>query len=667
MNVLVYSGPGTTSDSVKHCLETLRLILSPYYAVFSIEPKSLLDQPWASKTSVLVFPGGADLPMCRLFNGDGNREIEKFVKRGGCFIGFCAGGYFASARCEFEVGNGAMEVSGSRELKFFPGVARGCCYKGFSYESEAGARAVPLKVNSEIFPNLTEKPLFNYYNGGAVFVDAQKYPNVEILASYSDPIDVEDGPDAINAAVVLCEVGKGKVLLSGTHPEFTPDLLKAQADIPGFANVISTLRDSNKTRLEFMKSCLKRMGLNVNESSLSRPSLTPLLMISSQNDGASKLIERLESTIGYSIQNIMDVGTDKFRIHKSLSSFATAQHKEGYEDPDSAIIDLFNCNDVIPDRKLTPYFNLQTFNRNLSELYKAAGYSSNGAFGSTFVYGEVLTSTSVLMDRNAQLLRCLPEGFTIHGTTQVSGKGRSGNVWVNPPGVVAVSTFMKLPINNSQSPIVFIQYLASMAFVEAVSQYGLGYDDIPIRIKWPNDVYLLRPELIGQELPKSPGEPTYAKIGGILVNTNIFNNEYYLVVGSGLNLSNAAPTTSINLFIEEYNKYYASQGKRLDPISAEKLVANYLVIFNSMYNKFKTQGFEPFFDLYYKRWLHQDQIVHIKDKGSFRAKVTGITKDWGMLLAQEVDLRDIPTGNVFELQPDGNSFDMFKGLISRKH
>jgi hypothetical protein len=39
-----------------------------------------------------------------------------------CLIGFCARGYYGTARCEFEVGNRVLEVVGPRELLFFPGL-----------------------------------------------------------------------------------------------------------------------------------------------------------------------------------------------------------------------------------------------------------------------------------------------------------------------------------------------------------------------------------------------------------------------------------------------------------------------------------------------------------------------------------------------------------------
>jgi biotin--protein ligase len=118
------------------------------------------------------------------------------------------------------VGNRVLEVIGSRELEFFPGTCRGCAFKGFVYHSEAGARAVELKVEKKIFNNdIVPANFRSYYNGGGVFVDAGKFSDkgVEILATYADPLDCEGGEGP--AAIVYRKVGEGGVLLTGTHPE----------------------------------------------------------------------------------------------------------------------------------------------------------------------------------------------------------------------------------------------------------------------------------------------------------------------------------------------------------------------------------------------------------------------------------------------------------------
>lgn len=197
---------------------SLRRLLASNYAVIPVTETILLKEPWAPTCALLVFPGGGDLGYCRTFNGEGNRRIGDFVRRGGAYLGLCAGGYYGSRRCEFEVGNTPLEVVGSRELGFFPGTCRGGALKGFEYFSEKGARAVRLKVVKEAFDNgAALQDTVSYFNGGGVFVDAAQMKDVLVLAAYADEIDV-DGGDG-KAAAVLCKVGQGKALLTGPHPE----------------------------------------------------------------------------------------------------------------------------------------------------------------------------------------------------------------------------------------------------------------------------------------------------------------------------------------------------------------------------------------------------------------------------------------------------------------
>jgi len=199
---------------------SLRRLLSPNYAVIPIAENALLKEPWAPTCALLVLPGGGDLGYCHALNGAGNRQIIQFVRRGGAYLGFCAGGYYGSQRCEFEVGNPKLEVVGSRELAFFPGTCRGGAFKGFAYHNECGARAAKIEVNKDIFPGDVPLPeAFScYYNGGGVFLDADnKGSGVQVLAEYAQDIDVESG--SVKAAVVYCKVGDGNVILTGPHPE----------------------------------------------------------------------------------------------------------------------------------------------------------------------------------------------------------------------------------------------------------------------------------------------------------------------------------------------------------------------------------------------------------------------------------------------------------------
>lgn len=222
VNVLVYAGNGATIASVRHATWSLRRLLGANYAVVTVTAEQLLREPWTASCALLVMPGGADVSYGRALDGDGTRRIRQYVAAGGAYLGLCAGGYYGCARCEFEVGRPAMEVVGDRELAFFPGACRGLAFPGFEYHSEAGARAAQLVVDDGALGGSGERlapGLRAYYNGGGVFVDAEKFKDrgVEIVARYSERLAVESGAE--QAAVVYCKVGEGAALLTGPHPE----------------------------------------------------------------------------------------------------------------------------------------------------------------------------------------------------------------------------------------------------------------------------------------------------------------------------------------------------------------------------------------------------------------------------------------------------------------
>lgn len=86
----------------------------------------------------------------------------------------------------------------------------------------------------------------------------------------------------------------------------------------------------------------------------------------------------------------------------------------------------------------------------------------------------------------------LPTGFTLAASTQIAGRGRGTNVWIAPPGCLIYSTVINHPAHLAMTrPVIFIQYIAAIAMVEAVQSYDRGYEKIPIKLKWPNDICTL--------------------------------------------------------------------------------------------------------------------------------------------------------------------------------
>ncbi|KAL5365179.1 biotin-protein ligase [Aspergillus floccosus] len=664
LNVLVYSGNGTTVNSVRHCLYSLRRLLAPHYAVIPVTADMLIHEPWSLTCALLVIPGGADLGYCRALNGAGNRRIEQFVRRGGAYLGLCAGGYYGSRRCEFEVGDKTMEVIGDRELAFFPGICRGGAFAGFVYHSEDGARAAALQVNRTALDKGIVPDVFrSYYNGGSVFVDAETYADrgVEVLANYTEELNVDGGSG--QAAVVYCRVGQGAAVLTGPHPEFAAVNLDKSAGGPQYAKVVDALEADDRARTDFLKACLSKLGLQVTQGTTTVPSLSSLHLSARDPDDVARLVASIREDVTKDGQEeYLKDENDTFRIETSDAwNMSTLQAALPNHAPASdggfvdynAIVKHLVVHDDLPSSKLTPYFNHHAYYSNL-KLYQSQTRDGNDEFGLNLLYGEVVTSTNTILEKNPKLLRKLPSGFTMTATTQVAGRGRGSNVWVSPAGALIFSTVLRHPIAKLQSaPVVFIQYLAAMAVVQGVKSYDEGYEAMPVKVKWPNDVYALDPE--------DPEKKRYVKICGILVNSHFSGSEYIAVVGIGINATNASPTTALNALAARFLPPKAT------PITLEKLLARMVTKLEELYTRFLRTGFDKTFEeMYYADWLHMHQVVTLEEEGDARARIKGITRDYGLLLAEELGWNDRPTGRVWQLQSDSNSFDFLRGLVRRK-
>ncbi|KAF8463122.1 biotin-protein ligase [Kalaharituber pfeilii] len=694
LNVLVYSGIGTTIGSVQQALYTLRRLLSPTYSVAPVTADTLTKEPWQSTTALIVFPGGADLGYCRALNGEGNRRITLFVRRGGGYLGFCAGGYYGSSRVEFEVDDPDMAVVGSRELAFFPGTCRGCAFSGFKYGREDGARAAKVKVEKGVwgdnggdYSGVDGGEFVSYYNGGGVFVDADKFKekNVEVLARYEQSLAVEGG----DAAAVHIRVGEGNVVLTGPHPEFAGVNMDRNAGGEGYPELVDSITRDHDKQVAFLRGCLSKLGLRVSENVYEVPALTPLHLTAIYPEDIGSLVTNLRELVTKdgAGQDVVVGENDTFVLKTPPSSLSleslslqsqqaedsAARGKEVDEVLDYTTVPktVYTHTTSYPSTSSTPYFNHITYYKALLE-YRSQSRSSPSQFGSFILYGEVLTSTSTLLDKNYQLLDRLPNGLTAVATLQVAGRGRGTNAWVSPLGSLVFSTIIRHPMEMCiQAPVVFIQYLTGMAIVEAIRTYGPGYSDIPVKLKWPNDIYAEDPTHIPNATITDPLKKKYVKICGILVTSSYSSahRHFNLVVGCGINVTNRSPTTSLNHLLERLNASRLARNRnavQLQSYVHERLFAKILVIWEEYYYRFCQMGFRPFEEQYYRNWMHSGQVVRLEMEGGAKARIKGVTLDHGLLRADEIDREDRPTGNVFTLQSDGNSFDFFNGLLKTK-
>lgn len=183
----------------------------------------------------------------------------------------------------------------------------------------------------------------------------------------------------------------------------------------------------------------------------------------------------------------------------------------------------------------TPLFNIETYWAELDLARKRSGRKSGvmrkdhvgsdrAAVGDLLWYGETVTSTQTMLDRNPLILTHLPTPVAFLASFQLSGRGRGSNIWLSPSGCLQFSLLLTLPTSLS-SKIVFIQYLMALAVCEAVDEDGrLG-----VKVKWPNDIYAECEGVGGTKI--GSGEKGRAKLGGILVNTNFVGGQWRIVIG----------------------------------------------------------------------------------------------------------------------------------------
>uniref|UniRef100_A0A158R4T8 BPL/LPL catalytic domain-containing protein n=1 Tax=Syphacia muris TaxID=451379 RepID=A0A158R4T8_9BILA len=243
---------------------------------------------------------------------------------------------------------------------------------------------------------------------------------------------------------------------------------------------------------------------------------------------------------------------------------------------------------------------------------------------------------SSTQDLARSLASAMPtEPLVVIAKQQTKGKGRSGNQWLSPIGCAMFSFNYAIPSGTPLADNVgFIQHILCVALVNGICSLH-GLQDFPLRIKWPNDIYYRRS----------------FKMGGLLVNGSTSGDQMICTLGAGLNVANKKPTVCINDMLEGYSNV---------KITVEEFIANALNKFEYYVDIFQTKGREAFLKHYYDAWLHSREEVELSETGE-KVVIRGLDEH-GFL-----EVRSRQNGRIMILHPDGNTFDMMKGLISVKY
>jgi biotin---protein ligase len=241
-NILIYNGKGADFTSSKALFEQYSLHVSKKYSVLYTTEKELQANDWVKSTKLLIMGGGAPTEWIKALGDDTLKKIQRYVFEGGSFCGFCAGAYFASEISIFQ------DKKVIRPYPLFSGQAMGPIFhssENFLYPTPQIAKAtkVSLVGTKEETGNL-------FYLGGPSFIPNNK-KDTTVLATFC-------GVKLPLPAIIRHIYGKGTVVLSGVHPEFSgkDHDLGISDDLP-LKNIIQTLQQSESFRLKTLHTILQ--------------------------------------------------------------------------------------------------------------------------------------------------------------------------------------------------------------------------------------------------------------------------------------------------------------------------------------------------------------------------------------------------------------------------
>ncbi len=231
-------------------------------------------------------------------------------------------------------------------------------------------------------------------------------------------------------------------------------------------------------------------------------------------------------------------------------------------------------------------------------------------------------STNDEMSRRLSMDPRVGEGMVIVADHQRKGKGLGSNRWESEPGLNLTFSFAVMPGFLEAHRQFFLNMAVSLGIWHAVGALLPGR---PVRIKWPNDIY------VGT-----------GKVAGILIQNSITGNRIdHSVVGIGLNVNQVVFPPAIPNAVSLRS---ASGG----PFVREEVLARLLEELNIQYRRIRSGDFGGCFDEYSAVLYGQGEWRPYRHGGrEIRGRLSGITEMGQLVLERaggdriECDMKEI--------------------------
>ncbi|RJX27051.1 MAG: biotin--[acetyl-CoA-carboxylase] ligase [Dethiobacter sp.] len=210
-----------------------------------------------------------------------------------------------------------------------------------------------------------------------------------------------------------------------------------------------------------------------------------------------------------------------------------------------------------------------------------------------------------------------PEGTIVIAEEQTGGRGRMGRSWSSPFSKgIWLSILLKPPLAPQDTPLFTL--LAAAAVVKGIL---VNLPDLPVGIKWPNDLLI-----------------NNRKVCGILTELKAEADLlHYLVIGIGLNVNSKEEdfpaelrNTATSLYLEN-NK---------EEVSRQKLASSILQEMDNSYLDYLNNGPGMVISAWKKYNITLGKDVTIKTvQGSFSGKAADLDSDGALIVEEEKGIK----------------------------
>lgn len=212
IRVAVFDGDGV-GPSVEPLIASFQKAKDGGFEVARITAKEIQGGK-LSAYDVLVHPGGSGGKQGKALGEDGRKSVRDFVRKGGGYLGVCAGAYLATNDYEWSLNLLDAKVVDRRHW------ARG-----------TGSVTLQLSPSGAAFFGLSGGKTEIHYAQGPLLArrewDDPAVPDYESLAVFASEIAKNGAPQGVMArtsAAVRGHFGRGRVLCFSPHPELTEGL-----------------------------------------------------------------------------------------------------------------------------------------------------------------------------------------------------------------------------------------------------------------------------------------------------------------------------------------------------------------------------------------------------------------------------------------------------------